>query len=268
MPLFSNLREVSTVQKYEINTDERLDEVNDKLSLIQKKKGMTFGTDALLLSAFIDPCSYGWGVEFGAGSGIASLLCAARNKFAHITAIEVQPEYADLCKRNVALNGFADKIEVLCQDVRTLSFPKEANAVFSNPPYFPIKIGDSCADDGRHVARHEVCGDIYDFCKSASKVLKFGGYFYVVYHPSRLSDLLLALNAADLAPKRMTFVCDTAASAPSMVLIKAKKGAKNELLCTPALYLHDENGNDSPEMAHILAGGGFPEFPKRKESQK
>ena len=38
------------MQKYEINADERLDEVNDKLSLIQKKKGMTFGTDALLLS--------------------------------------------------------------------------------------------------------------------------------------------------------------------------------------------------------------------------
>ncbi|MBO7151061.1 MAG: hypothetical protein J6V82_04845, partial [Clostridia bacterium] len=93
--LFSSLREVSTVQTYELKADERIDEVNDRLSLIQKKKGMTFGTDALLLSAFIKPAAKGWGIEFGAGSGIASLLCAARNKFARISAVEVQPEYAD-----------------------------------------------------------------------------------------------------------------------------------------------------------------------------
>ena len=254
------------MQTYELKADERMDEVNDRLSLIQKKKGMTFGTDALLLSAFIKPAARGWGIEFGAGSGIASLLCAARNKFARISAVEVQPEYADLCQRNVSLNGFENRVDVHCADVRTLSFEKEADAVFSNPPYFPVRSGYASIDDGRHAARHEVRGDIFDFCKSASKMLKFGGYFYVVYHPSRLCDLFLALNAADLAPKRMTLVCDTPASAPSMVLIQAKKGAKNDLVCTPALYLHDQNGNDSPEMAHILAGGGFPEFPKRKES--
>ena len=37
--------------------DERIDEVNEQLRLIQKKNGLTFGTDAYLLAAFIRPQS-------------------------------------------------------------------------------------------------------------------------------------------------------------------------------------------------------------------
>ena len=33
--------------------DERLDKINEDLQLIQKKNGLTFGTDALLLAAFV-----------------------------------------------------------------------------------------------------------------------------------------------------------------------------------------------------------------------
>lgn len=252
----------------EVRADERIDEVNDNLSLIQKKKGMTFGTDALLLAAFAKPQPRGWAIEFGAGSGIVSLLCASRKKFARISAVEVQDEYADLCRRNVALNGLEDKIDVLCEDVRALTFPKEADAVFTNPPYFSALCGYAAEDLGRHAARHEVWGDISDFCQSAASVLKFGGYFYAVYRPSRLCDLFLALDRAKLAPKRMTLVCDRPSAAPSMVLLEAKKGAKNELICTPTLYLHDENGNTTAHMAHILEGGAFPAFPAQKKSER
>ena len=37
----------------EILHNERIDLVNDRLSLIQKTDGLTFGTDALLLAGFI-----------------------------------------------------------------------------------------------------------------------------------------------------------------------------------------------------------------------
>ena len=36
-----------------IYEDERLDEINDSLKLIQKKDGLTFGTDAFLLYAYL-----------------------------------------------------------------------------------------------------------------------------------------------------------------------------------------------------------------------
>ena len=38
----------------ELKQNERLDEVNDKLSLIQDTEGLYFGTDALLLAGYVN----------------------------------------------------------------------------------------------------------------------------------------------------------------------------------------------------------------------
>ena len=117
----------------ELNENERLDEVNDKLKLIQKTDGLTFGTDALLLSAYI--CGkYKLGCELGGGSGIISMLLLAREKLAKADCVEVQPEYAELIKRNTALNCLSDRLNAVCKDIRTL--PKEAkyDVVYTNPP--------------------------------------------------------------------------------------------------------------------------------------
>ena len=53
---------------------ERLDAVNERITLIQKKDGLTFGTDAFLLASFIKPRKSGRALELGAGTGIISLL--------------------------------------------------------------------------------------------------------------------------------------------------------------------------------------------------
>ena len=51
----------------ELKQNERLDEVNDKLRLIQKTDGLTFGTDAYLLSAYLKTRVGKVGVELGCG---------------------------------------------------------------------------------------------------------------------------------------------------------------------------------------------------------
>ena len=47
-----------------LKDNERLDEVNDSLSLIQKTDGLTFGTDALLLAGYVSG-KYKLGCELG-----------------------------------------------------------------------------------------------------------------------------------------------------------------------------------------------------------
>ena len=54
--------------------DERIDEINDSLRLIQKKSGLTFGTDAYLLYAYLKKKPMARAVDLGAGTGIISLL--------------------------------------------------------------------------------------------------------------------------------------------------------------------------------------------------
>lgn len=225
-----------------LSDGERLDKVNEDVTLIQKKDGLTFGSDAFLLASYMKAQRGALAVELGAGTGIISLLCAARGKFESIHMFEIQQEFSDLCRRNIELNGFSDRITVRCADVRELTqkdIPREADVVFANPPYMTADGGKKNASDAKYIARHEICGTIEHFCAAATRLLKFGGDFWCVWRPDRLSPLFSALSHARLEPKLMTFVCADAQTSPSMVLVCAKKGASPSMKVTPPLILHD-----------------------------
>ncbi len=232
--------------------DERLDEVNEHLCLIQKKNALAFGTDAFLLSAFLRPAPRACALELGCGNGIISLLAATRGRFSHITAIELQHEMAALSARNVALNGLADRITVREGDVRELNagtIGGEVGAVFANPPYMRTDSGFSSPHGAKQTARHETDGGIAEFAAAAARCLKYGGLFYVVYRPDRLESLFAALRENKLAPKRVVFVHDNPAAAPAMILLEAKLGGGEGLTVLPPLFLHSKAGDTA--LSHM-----------------
>lgn len=225
--------------------NERLDEVNERLCLIQKKNALAFGTDAFLLSAFLRPAPRARALELGCGNGIISLLAATRGRFSHITAVEIQREMAELTVRNVALNHLEDCITVREADVRVLTAAMiggEVEAVFANPPYMRTDSGFASPHGAKQTARHETDGGIAEFAAAAARCLKYGGAFYVVYRPDRLQSLFAALHAVKLAPKRCVFVHDHPSAAPSMVLLEARLGGGEGLTILPPLLLHDKVG--------------------------
>ena len=233
-----------------INEDERLDEVNEKLTIIQKKNGLTFGTDAYMLAAFMRPEKKAIAAEFGSGTGIISLLCAARERFAHIDAYEIQSEFAELGERNIALNEMYGLITQYNSDIRSIPSSKNGtyDIVFSNPPYMKSGHGERCAHDIKTIARHEEAGGIEDFCAGAARLLKYGGKFYCVYRPDRLIDLVAAMRAHKLEPKRMTFIQPDALTAPSIVLVEAKLGASPSLKLTPPLIIYRDPPSVTPRV--------------------
>lgn len=215
------------MSREELLEDERLDRVNEDIVLIQKKNGLTFGTDAFLLAAYLPSSPQKYAVELGAGTGIISLLCAARKRFRHIDAFEVQPDFVSLATRNAEYNGMAETVSVHGADIRDVSagtLGREADVVFSNPPYMRTDSGRRNDSDYKYIARHEVCGNIGDFCAAAYRLLRYGGSFYCVFRPDRLGELMAAMQANGLALKQMTFVHADSRSEPSMVLVGAVKG--------------------------------------------
>ena len=243
-----------------LKDNERLDYVNDSLELIQNNEGLTFGTDALLLAGYING-KYNTAVELGGGSGIISMLLLTRGKVNSITCLEVQEEYAELIERNAAHNKLSDKLNPVCSDLRNYSPDREYELVFTNPPYMRTNSGKANVSDKKNIARHEIRGDIYDFCRHGARMLKYGGNFVVVYRPDRLADLMDALRSAKLEPKRMTFVHANAASTPSMVLIEAKRGGKCGMKLTRPflIYKDKENKEYSEDMTYVMENGSFPD---------
>lgn len=224
--------------------DERINEINENLRLIEKKDSLTFGTDAYLLSAFLPKKSGKIGIELGCGSGVISLLALSRKKCAHVYGIEVQESIADVARRNAFLNGLDEQFTVINKDLREVKISdvnKEVDFIFSNPPYMKVSSGKSNLNDQKNISRHEVFGEIEDFCKCAARLLKHGGDFYVVYRPDRLIDLISALRNNNLEPKKITFIHSNSATPPSILLLQAKKGGKSGLTIKEPLVIYKSN---------------------------
>ncbi len=226
--------------------DERLDEINENLSLIQKTDGLTFGTDAFLLAAFMKTRVKS-AADFGSGTGVASLLCLSKNKADMFYDFEVQEKFAVLTERNAKLNGFEERLSVLCKDIRDVS-PEDTDgwidAVISNPPYLKATEGFANKTDEMNIARREMNGTIYDFCAAANRILKHGGLFYTVYRPDRLAELIHALKENTLEPKRIVTVYPDTKSKPSLVLVESKKGASPSVKLSRPLFTYKDGTRD------------------------
>lgn len=230
------------------------DTVLGRLTVKEAEGSLRIGTDALLLAAYMRTAPSALAVELGAGSGIISLLALAGNKLGHIHAIELQKEAAELCRENAEKNGFSSRITVFNADIRNIS-PSDhigVSVVFTNPPYMRADTGKSCRTPQADAARHELNGDIYDFCRVGASLLKTGGTFYAVYRPDRLPTLISALTKNRLTPKRMTLVHSDASHIPSSALIEAKKDGGEGMFLTAPLLL------DTADAEHIYESGSFP----------
>ena len=246
-----------------LNDNERLDKVNDNISLIQRKNGLTFGTDALLLAAYISKHG-NTACELGSGTGIISLLLLQRKKADKVYAFELQKEFASITEKNALLNDLHDKLIVINRDVREASstnIESEADFVFTNPPYMKMGAGLCNFHDEKNIARREVFGTISDFCLCAKRLLKFGGRFYCVYRPDRLAELICSMRGASIEPKRLTFVHTESDSPPSLVLVEGRMGAGEELCVTRPLIIYKDQTHKeyTDDLKYIYEKGLFPE---------
>ena len=80
--------------------------INNDLSIIQNPDGLTFGTDAYLLSAFVKGGARLAGADLGSGTGVIPLLCLSKNKAQRIFAVEIQESFCSLIQQNATLNGY------------------------------------------------------------------------------------------------------------------------------------------------------------------
>ena len=236
------------MKNIELAPDERLDYINEDLSLIQRKSGLTFGTDAYLLSAFVNRGDTG--LDLGAGTGVASLLCITKEKLNSVISVEIQERFAILCEKNAKLNGLEEKMTVICKDVRELSEKDTGgvvDTVLSNPPYMTADGGAGNISEEMNIARREIYGTLNDFCSAASRLLKFGGLFYTVYRPDRLCDLFCDLRDNGLEPKKLVTVYPDTGSKPCLVLCESKKGAAASLVQSRPLIIYKSGTREYTE---------------------
>ncbi len=212
------------------------------------------GTDCVLLADFVRTGAARRGIDLGCASGAAMLLLLARTDKLHMTGIELVAEAAELARENMAANGYASRSAVVTGDLRRCRelFPAGSfDLVVANPPYYPLGSGALPADADRAAARGETSCRLDEICAAAGWLLHTGGAACLVHKPERLSELLVGLTAHGLEPKRLRLVCRQAESAPSLVLVEARRGGRPGLQIEPPLLLRNEKGEESEELRRI-----------------
>jgi tRNA1Val (adenine37-N6)-methyltransferase len=222
----------------------------------QNGAGFPLSTDSVLLADFAVPFRAKRIMDLGCGAGVLTVLLCAGRPGARVEGIEIQPGAAALCRENLAENGF-DASGIVTGDLREHCALFQAGGydlVVSNPPYFAGGSGYTAPDGGRAAARDERCCTLEDVCRAAKYLCRWGGSFMLVHRPERLSEIFCTMTACSLEPKRLRMVQYKAQSAPSLVLIEARRGGKPGLSVLPPLIL-TENGEDTGEVKKIYHRG-------------
>lgn len=221
-------------------------------------QGYRFNLDPVLLAHFATGGEHV--VDFGAGCGVVGLLMLALGKAQRVTAVELQPDLAQLAQRNAAENCLSDRFTVLCGDLRTAEVPR-GDAVVFNPPYYPLGSSRASPDVGRDWARREHHGTLADFARLALRTLEPQGRAAAIVPAARASELQGHFRRMGAHLHRRRVVVPRAHGPTQHVLLEAGHDAR-PFYEEPPLPLHVGEGRDfSDEVGDWVAGPASPRLP-------
>ena len=214
-----------------------------------------FWTDTVLLAHFSLPKKGDRACDLGSGCGPIPLIWLRSGCPAFVSAVEIQENACSMFRRSLELNGLEGRAEIICSDLRELRgrLPfSEYDVVVCNPPYKAIGTGIQSSDSAHLIARHESMCTMNDIAAAAKALLRFSGRFCMCQRPERLCDVMEAMRANNIEPKRLRFVQQRTAKAPKLFLIEGRRGGKpGGLIVESVLFIEDERGNFSQEMIGI-----------------
>lgn len=237
---------------------ERIDDLQYKgLKIIQNTNGFCFGVDSVLLTEFAkDMKKNKTIVDLGTGTGIIGILLSKKVEASKVIGIEIQKDVAEMALRSVELNNLQNIMQILNEDVKSLSLEKNSfDYVVTNPPYKKIGTGIINKEDKQIISRHETTVNLDEWLKVASNLLKDNGAIYMIHRPERLNEIIENLRKYRLEPKRIRFVYPKVSKDANLVLIKAVKYANSFLKVEKPLIIYNEDGSYTDEILKIYEEG-------------
>ncbi|HEX9830456.1 MAG TPA: methyltransferase [Thermodesulfobacteriota bacterium] len=223
--------------EFKIEEDETLDGPNG-LKVIQKRGYYRYSQDSLQLVNFADVRKNDTIIDLGTGCGVMALILAQRGLGRKISGLEIQTELAEIARRNVRLNGFQEKIEIVEGDIREIDnyfAPGSFEYVITNPPYVEVRVGTGTSPSKKAIARHEILCNMDDTLRAMKYLLKSLRRGACVYPAARFGELAFKAASKNLLPKRVQFIYSNPGEKAELVLVEFIKEGKPGLEILPPL---------------------------------
>lgn len=234
---------------------ERVDDLElEGLRIIQNPDAFCFGTDSVLLADFARAKKENRVLDLGTGCGVLLLLLWGRYHPQELVGVEIQPQMADIARRNVAFNRLESVARVVEGDYKRHgeAFPKaKFDLVVANPPYVKLGAGAGRENQAHYIARHEVAATLADVVEAASAALITGGRFCMVHHPHRLAEIITAMRGVRIEPKRMKLVQPREDKPANILLIEGIKNGRSGMHFEPTLSVYGPDGDYTASMQRV-----------------
>ena len=206
-------------------------------------------TDSMVLAHFVHLPREAKVLDLGSGCGTLGLLLCGKDPSCHITGVELDEKAHLTALENIRRNGLNTRMESICCDLRSVSekFPPGSfSCCVSNPPYF----SGGAASQTLATARQELSCTPDDLFSCGSRLLKFGGDFYLVHKPERLAQLITTASKYNLEAKRLCLIRHREGAPVNLILLQLRKGAKPGLVWEE-IILHHADGTPTPIYKEI-----------------
>ncbi|MBR5126071.1 MAG: methyltransferase [Oscillospiraceae bacterium] len=186
-------------------------------------------TDSMALAEFVRLPRNARVLDLGSGCGTLGLLLCAGDDTCHVTGVELDPAAHAAAVENISRNHLEPRMESICADLRTVSrefSPGSFSCIVSNPPYFS---GGALSHTLQDARQEQTCA-LEDLIRSGSRVLKYGGDFFLVHKPERLAEIIATASRNGLEAKRLRLLRHREGGPVTLILLQLRKGGKPGLI--------------------------------------
>lgn len=206
-------------------------------------------TDSMVLSYFVRLPKNASVLDLGSGCGTLGLLLCSKDSNCRITGVELDENAHGEALENIRRNQLSARMESICADIRSVSedfSPGSFSCCVSNPPYF----SGGAPSRSLTTARQEGSCTPEDLFRCGSRLLKYGGDFFLVHKPERLAELITTAARYNLEAKRLCLVRHREGTPVNLILLQLRKGAKPGLVWEE-ITLHHADGSPTEQYRQI-----------------
>ena len=184
-------------------------------------------TDSMLLAHFVKLPRNARVLDLGSGCGTLGLLLCAKDEHCTVTGLEISETAHNAALENIKRNNLGSRLQSICTDLRSFSAGQSSgfHCCVSNPPYF----SGGPANQTTPVARRDDFCPPADLFHTASKMLRYGGDFFLVHKPEKLAQLIACGSTVSLEAKNLTLIRHKEGGPITLILLQFRKGGKSGL---------------------------------------